>query len=83
MPMKIYLDEPLQDSSGHVVKIDGLPLGYTLPGAYYLLNHYEQMLAKATPQQMAEKDRTHLITTIERIKNCIAYYENLSPAQAN
>lgn len=69
-----------------MVKIDGLPLGYTLPGAYHLLEHYQQMeqQAKVNPQKFNYKQADqHLTWLIARIKKCIAYYESILPATSN
>lgn len=67
-PDNIYLDSPIE--------IKGIKIGYTHLGAVFMLEHYEQMLAQSTPQQLQEKDRQHLIIVIRKLQECIQLYEN-------
>lgn len=74
--MKIYLDEPVKNDTGEVIKIEGIPLAYTPEGSRYLLAHYEALAktAKVGPQYSQEA-YNHLFWVINRIKKCIEYYE--------
>lgn len=74
--MPDYLDEPLKDESGEVVKIEGTPLGWTYQGAIRLLGHYQDISRGASVGSChTQSDLQHLHFLVFRLKEAIKFYE--------
>lgn len=67
--MKIYLDEP--------ITLFGIKVGHTEQGLKVLIDHYEEMLARANirTELMGEKERQHCKWLIDNLKQHLQLYE--------
>jgi hypothetical protein len=75
-PDKIYLEEP--------IRINDVEVRHTPQGLEYLINHYKHILANATPKQLGDKERQHIIEwLIPNLKYHLTLYKNQNLNQSN
>lgn len=75
-PPVVYLDSP--------IVLHGIEVRLTKEGLKYMIDHWETVLAIATPQQMSNDVRQHIEKTIANYKIHLELYErNQQPETSN
>lgn len=72
-PPVVYLDSP--------ISLHGIEVRLTKEGLKYMIDHWETVLAIATPEQMSKDVRQHIEKTIANYKIHLELYERAETPQ--